>query len=88
MIDKLYSMLEGDGEREESEQGGGVRNAGAWGDGRWEPGSGEASWSRLRRKPAGIWGITFHTGGGVLTSSQKSKGISVCDAGCASSQRG
>lgn len=38
MIDKLYSMLEGDGEREESEQGGGVRNAEAWGDGRWETG--------------------------------------------------
>lgn len=29
-------MLEGDGEKEESEQGGGVRNAGAWGDGQWE----------------------------------------------------
>ena len=26
-------------------------------------------------------------GGGVLTSSQKSKGISMCDAGCAGSQR-
>lgn len=88
MIDKLYTMLEGDGEKEESEQGGGVRNAGPGEMADGKQGSGEASWSRLRRKPTGIWGITFHTGGGVLTSSQKSKGISVCDAGCASSQRG
>ena len=36
MIGKLYNMLEGDREKEKPEQGGGVRNAGGWGDGRWE----------------------------------------------------
>ena len=38
MIGKLYNMLEGDRETEKPEQGGGVRNAGGWGDGRWETG--------------------------------------------------